>query len=42
MKHDYLNPLCVKCHNYVCKAYKGECMKYRLIQFIRKLFKSNT
>ena len=26
--------ICTKCNNYVCKAYKGTCLKFRLLKLI--------
>lgn len=26
--------MCTKCSNYICKAYKGTCCKYRIIKFL--------
>lgn len=26
--------ICNKCFNYICKAYKGTCRKYRFLKFL--------
>lgn len=35
---NYFNSLCVKCNNDICKVYGGNCRKYRVINFFKKLF----
>lgn len=34
-----LEPMCIKCNNYICKIYHGTCRKYRFIRFFKRLFK---
>lgn len=41
-----MNPdskMCQKCQNVVCKAYKGECRKYRRLEFFGQtnIYKTN-
>jgi len=33
----YSNSICIKCNNYICKAYSGTCRKYRVIRFVKKI-----
>lgn len=41
MSHD--SKMCQKCQNAVCKAYKGECRKYRWLNFFGQtnIYKTN-
>lgn len=41
MKDGYLNSVCIKCSNDICKVYGGRCRKYNVVSFFRKLFKWN-
>lgn len=41
MNHD--SKMCQQCQNVVCKAYKGECRKYRWLKFFGQtnIYKTN-